>query len=65
MGTCWSFPGGELHIPGLCWGGGGDREASVPHIKTAGVTDMVPFLQASLVCTVHKFRHCVKGRDLD
>lgn len=27
-----------------------DREASVPHIKTAGVTDLVPFLQASPVC---------------
>lgn len=43
----------------------GDREASVPHIKTAGVTDRVPLLQASVVCTVHKSCHCVKGHILD
>lgn len=43
----------------------GHREASVPHIKTAGVTDRVPLLQACMVCTVHKSRHCVKGHVLD
>lgn len=43
----------------------GDREASVPHIKTAGVTDRVPLVQASMVCTVHKSWHCVKGHVLD
>ena len=45
--------------------GAGDREASVPHIKTAGVTDRVPLLQASVVCTVHKSCHCVKASILD
>lgn len=46
-------------------GAGGDREASVPHIKTAGVTDRVLLLQASAVCTVHKSSYCVKARTFD
>lgn len=41
---------------------GGDREASVAHIKTAGVTDRVPLLEASEACTEHKPGHCIKGR---
>lgn len=52
----------RLHIPARCRG---DREASVPHIKTAGVTDRVLLLQASAVCTVHKSSYCVKARTFD
>lgn len=61
----WSFPQSAISKGAHTGPVRVDREASVPHIKTAGVTDRVPLRQASVVCTVHKSCHCVKGRVLD
>ncbi len=61
----WSFPQSAISKAAHTAPVRGDREASVPHIKTAGVTDRVPLLQASMVCTVHKSCHCVKGHVVD